>query len=133
MGQHDASKTHDTEYEEHPPSLLNLHIRRPRLVLCRIRKERLRLLLREEDRLLPDGEVQRRIVHERDFVERLRALPCITIGPVLREVVPHLRRGELRVAVGWVRGAPDDLALASGGEPGGFNHGDLEEGEYRID
>lgn len=129
----DTSGTHSKKCEEHLPSLLNLHIRRPRLVLRRIRKQRLRLLLREEDRLLSDREVQRRVVHERDLVERLRAFPRIAIGPVLREVVAHLRRGELRVAVGWVRGAPDDLALASGGEPGGFNHGDLEEGEYRID
>lgn len=77
--------------------------------------------------------MQRRVIHERDLVERLRTLPRIAIGPVFREVVAHLRRGQLRVAVGRVRGAPDDLALASGGKAGGFNHGDLEGGERCIE
>lgn len=49
---------------------------------------------------------------------------------MLREVVPHLRRGELRVAVCRVWGAPYDLALAAGGEPGGLDHGDLKRREY---
>lgn len=79
-----TSRTHNTGYEEHLPSLLNLHIVRPRLVLRRICKERLRFLLCEEDRLLPNREVQRWVVHKRDLVERLRALPRITIGPAHR-------------------------------------------------
>ena len=89
---------------------------RPGSVLLRLREELVCLVFRELDGLLTDREVKRRLVHQRDVVERLRTLARVASRPVLTKRVPHLRRRKRGVAVRRMRRAPDDLALAAGFE-----------------